>query len=883
MKAWTKLGVFLVFLCLFGLGAVLLFWETGAECVSILRAGTGRGEYLLTAADGSKNIYALGRRDGGYRLVIGDEAGRRTGVWKLNGEVLPQDSRPALLYPAAGGAVYLGLYAIEDGETTLRLYRVAEEGRTVELLLSEPCRGDSLPEQMAEVRLSDFSEVDSVVTFAVMRGDTAEFYRRTSAESGLEELETVTQPGLRSALALSDRTLALAAGDRLVRTDREPVELTGDEIIIQMSQAGTGIYYVDGAGLNVFFADFADWRPYAYLSLEKDAYDLDELTDLGLTRDGDALLLMDGRRLLLDRGSGVSDLSGMLYRPAWQCGLILAGLALGVLLLAFTLWYLMCEWHRLHIPMLLRWGAVAAAVALLGVGGILRGAVGPACQAAAEREAVSMLGGVSAVQLDHTGIEDPELPRLLAGDMAGAAGQLYWDTASEVYRRDGDGVWTIAAGNTGLPSGVRAELSAAFDREQAEQALGGGYARWTRWDGDGARYIVYRAQGDCVLSAGVDGGGLLEAAGVNYRWMVLALWALCAQLVAVIVLLLCWVTAGIFRILKGMERLAAGERGVEIRLNSGDELESLAGDVNALSRAMGELEEGRHELARSYRRFVPERVLALLGTDDIAQVGKHTFTSRRLAAMMLSFRFPQEVYDASGKDLFDHVNEIIERTASIVTAKGGVVFNFAYDGYDAVFEGGSAAAVSTAVAVQQAVLEVNREREERGQPRVSVRVALDEGDVMLGLVGDENQMEPASISSSFSVARHLIELGERLEASILCTETVMRGIEGYASRYIGKCGQTEPRFRIYEIFDGDAYEIRKAKERTGEEFSQGVYALYSQELSKAKSIFLSLIRRGAGDGGARYYLYLADWLEKHPGEDISLDSAVWDEKRGMPS
>ena len=133
---------------------------------------------------------------------------------------------------------------------------------------------------------------------------------------------------------------------------------------------------------------------------------------------------------------------------------------------------------------------------------------------------------------------------MLAGDIAGGAGWLYWDTASEVYRRDGEGIWTVAAGNTGLPPGVRAEFSPAFDREQAEQALRGGYARWTRWDGEDAHYIVYRAQEDCVLGACADGGALLEAAGANYRWMVRALWALAVQLAAVIAVLLCWVKIG---------------------------------------------------------------------------------------------------------------------------------------------------------------------------------------------------------------------------------------------------------------------------------------------------------------------------------------------------
>lgn len=874
MKLLTKLGVFLVLLCMLGAGAGLLFWELSTECVSILSTGVGQGEYLLTAADAERGIYALGRKDGVYRLVIGDEAGQRIGLWKLPEDTLPRESKPVLLYPAAGGAVYLGLYAVDGREAALQLYRITEQGRGVELLLREPCTGDSLPAQMASVRLSDFSEVNSVVTFAVMKGDKAVFYQRTSAESGLEELQTVLQPGLHAALALSDQTLVLATGERLIRSDREPVTLESGELVIQMKQAGTGIYYVDGASLSVFFANFADWKPYAYLSLEKDSYDLDNLTNLCLTRDGDALLLMDGTRLLLDRGSGVSDLSGMLYRPAWQCALILAGLAAGVLLLTFILWYAVCEQRRLRLPLLVRWGAAAMAAAFLGVSGIVRLAAEPAYRAAAEREAANQLASISALQLRNSNVTDPQLPQLLSGNIADAAGDLYWDTASEVYHRDTDGTWYLISGNTALPAGGRAELSASFDREQAVRAAAEGCACWIRPDGDETHFVLYRAQDGYVISADTGGQRLLEAGQLNYGWMVRGLLFIAVLLTSVTIILLCRITAGTSRILGGMERLAAGDQDVKVRLDGGDELERIAENVNTLSNAMWEVKERRNELVCAYRRFVPERVLSLLGKEDITQVDKHTFVSRHLAAMMLSFRFPEEVYAADGKDLFDNLNEIIERTASIVTGKGGAVFNFAYSGYDAVFEQGSTAAVSTAVAVQQEILELNRERESQGRPQVSVRIALDEGSVMLGLVGDEKQMEPASISSSFSVARRLVQLGERLEANILCTEAVVGGIKGYSSRYMGKCSQGGEVVRVYEIFDGDPYEIRKVKEQTGEFFSEGVYALYSRDFSKAKRIFLRLVHRNTGDGGARYYLYLADRLEKRPEEDISLDSGI---------
>lgn len=878
MKTLKKLGVFLALLCLLGAGVVLLFWEMCGECVSTVRTGLGRGGYLLTVSDEVNNVYALSQENGVYSLVSGDQTGRRTGRRQLAPDVLPRESKPAALYLTADGTVFLGLYNTENDGVLLQLFRITGKGRTAELLLSEPCQGSALPAQMAGVHLSDFSEVDGAVTFAVIRENEAQFYR--PAGSGLEQLQTVTREGVRNALPLPDGTPAVVTDDGLLRTDGASMALADGEIVVRLGQSGTGISYIDGAGLRVFRADFADWKPYAFLDLEKDvyldlgmdAYDLDDITDLYLTQNGGVLMLVNGQRLLLNRNGTVYELSGMLYRPAWQCVLILAGLALGVLVLTTLLWYLLCEHQKLRVPMLLRWGAAAAAVAALAAGALLRLAVGPASRAAAERECESLLEAVSALQLQESGMTDARFPEKLGGGIAGTAGGLYRDTAVEVFRRDENGVWSLVSGNTGKAAGTRAELSPGFDRAQAEQAWQSGEPVFrSARQGNETHFILSQVRDGRLLCVDVGGEKLLEAGGENYSWMVRGFCLLAALLCALTILLLCRVTAGARRVARGLERLAAGERDVFVRAGGGDELGSLAEDVNILSRTMREIEERHNALARSYRRFVPERVLSLLGKNDLAEVDKRTFASRSLAAMTLSFSFPEEVYTSSGKDLFENVNEIIERTASIVAGKGGTVFNFSYDGYNAVFVGGSAAAVSTAVAVQQEVLEINREREIGDRPEVSVRIALDEGSVILGVVGDENQLAPTSVSTSFSMAKHLIGLCSRLEANILCTEAVAGSLDGYASRYMGKCGVGGVQVRTYEIFDGDPYELRKVKEQTGQRFAEGVYAMYSRDFSGAKSIFLSLVHRSAEDGGARYYLYLADQMEKRPEEEISLD------------
>lgn len=873
MAGVKKFGVFVLILVLVGAGAALLFWDLGAECLSALRDGAPEGQYLLAATDAEGGVYVLGREGEEYVLVLGDQSGRRTGRWELTAKELPAESVPVRIYPAAGGAVYLGLYNTEEAQARLQLYRITEEGRAAELLLNEACTGENLREQMASIRLSDFAEVDNVVTFALLEGEHATFYQRVSANSGLEPLTQIQATDIRAALALSDGNQVLATGDSLIRTDREELPLEDGGRIIQFVQAGTGVYYVDGTSLEVFYADFADWRPYAFLSLEKDAYDLDRCTDLWVTRDGDALLLMDGETLLLDRGSTVSDLSGMLCRPAVQCVLILAGLAAAVVVITVLLWYAVTERRRLRLPLLVRWGVLAAAVAAIGTAALVRGTVLPAGLTAAEREASGLMEAVTTQVLQRYSLGESGLAGSLGGSLASAGDGLYRDAAVSVYKMSG-GEWTLWEDNSGSPAGLRAELSPSFDRARAGQAQAEGTLFWSRTEGGETHYVFYYAVGTTLLAVDVNGTGLRAAGWESCRWMVQGLTALAVLLTAVTLAILCWITIGLRRSLHGMERLAAGDREVRVVQGGGDELASLADDVNALSGVLQAVEFQQSELARSYRRFVPERVLSLLGKTSILEVDKQTFVSRHLATMMLWFRFPPQVYEKSGRELFDNLNEIIERTASIVTRRGGTVFNFAFDGYDAVFEGGSAAAVGTAVAVQQEILDINRERELAGRPPVVVRIALDEGNVMLGVVGDESQLEPTSISSSFSIVKHLVELCGRLEANILCTEAVVEGAKGYGCRYMGKCAEGGESIRTYEIFEGDPYEIRKVKETTGPAFSQGVYALYSREFSQAKQIFLSLVHHNTGDGGARYYLYLADRLEKQPDQDISLDSGT---------
>ena len=835
-----------------------------ADCVSVLTNGWGSRRYL-TAAAGGDRVVLVSREDADFRLTLGTADGRRTGTRRVTLPVSAADCTVAGAYPAADGSVLLGLYEpVDSAAENLTLYRIPAEGEPERLLLY-PCTGDTAAERMAETFLSGFAEQEGEIRFALVSDGSAQVYSLGRTAGGLQEGEAQPAYGAACAAVLADGTLALG-GDGWLEIGGRSVSFPLDGCIVtNLQQVGAGLFYVDGASLKVFYSDLVGSETAEVADLGRTAA-LDGLTSLSLLADGDALVLRGGHTLERISGGSVQALGGLLYRSGAACVLILIGLVLGWLLLTALAWYLLCGRRHSYLPLAVRAGGLLAACALL-VGALLSGFVlAPIVQNSAAQEVRNVLASAAALAGAQGGSRTDELPELVTVGLTSLSAGDYAAASAAVYER-ADGEWVVCADSGRLPAGSRAVLSPYFSAALAEQAMEDGSA-YEQADG------VFRlclAQDGQTLQITLTDGALAGRIEEGTARSVYGLWAGIALLWAAATILLLLVGRRLGRVAGAMERLSGGDTAVRLALNTGDELDGLSASFNSMARAMQQQEDNLAGMIRAYLRFVPERVLGLLGKESILDVDKRTFAARRMSAMTVWFEFPGRVYDNSTRALFDSINEVIERTAAIVSRKGGTVFNFAYNGYDVVLSGGEAEAVSTAVAVQQEVLSLNEQRAVNGLPTVTLRIALDVGEVMIGIVGDETQMEPATISASFTTARRLIGLAQRLEAGILCTENVIAGAEGYGSRYMGKSRQGGELIRVYEIFDGDPFGMRRGKAATGRQFSQGVFALYSHDFETAKRIFLELVYDHPDDGGARYYLYLADRMEKQADQEISLD------------
>lgn len=833
-----------------------------SDCLSILTNGWGNRQYL-TAAVGGDRVALVSVDDTAFRLTLGTLDGRKTAEYQVQLPTAAADCTVAGLYPLADGTTLLGVYEpVDTAAQTLSLYRVQDNGQ-VQRLLHRTCTGETPAERMANTALSTFTEQDGVVRFAVIANDVAQAYAYT--DTGLEQGTSQSAADAVSAMVTTDGTIVLG-GDELLMRDETHMTLGAERrIVTHLTQVGAGICYLDAFTLKVYYGSLIGekWA---------EVFDLSEtiargnLTSLSFTEDGDVLLLQDGHTLTYLQVGGSTSLNGLLYRSPLCCVFVLLGLLCAWLILTAMTWYLLCARWQNYLPLAVRMGGLLAACMLL-IGLLLSTwVVKPLVHDGILRQTEQILSAATALASQPYTVVSKEMPQQVTRGLSVLTTDAHAAVHSVLLEQNGD-IWVVCADNGQLPNGSRAELEPYTSLILAQTAMQQGRTFGQTDDG----LCLSLRQGERVLQITLTGGRFPMQLTQQTARMVRYLWAGVGLMWAVVMLALLLIGRRLRRMGTAMERLSDGDTAVRLTLHTGDELEGLAASFNGMARAAGRQACDRDRLIDAYRRFVPARILSLLGKTSILQVDKETFAARHMTAMLVWFTFPDRVYDHSTRDLFESINEVIERTAAVVARCGGTVFNFAYNSYDVVLQSDTAQAVRTAVAVQQEALAFNEQRQRDGQPTVTLRIAMDVGEVLIGIVGDETQMEPATISTCFTTARRLIGLAERVDAGILCTETVIAGAQDYGSRYLGKSRSGDETLRVYEIFDGDPYDMRRGKQMTGQRFSQGIFALYSHDFTRAKRIFLELVHDNPQDGGARYYLYLADRLEGQPEQEIVLE------------
>lgn len=301
-----------------------------------------------------------------------------------------------------------------------------------------------------------------------------------------------------------------------------------------------------------------------------------------------------------------------------------------------------------------------------------------------------------------------------------------------------------------------------------------------------------------------------------------------------------------------------------------DEISDISRAFNQMS---GSVEYHVNELTalnKGYFKFVPSKIFKLLRKDSVIDVKLGDQINSNIS--ILSFNvaeFDKIVGSMTSKDIFKFINDIFSISVPIVTKNEGVVDKFENAGLVAFYTNDGENALNTAISMAEAIKNSSSSLIANN----NFTSAISYGQVMLGIVGNEERFAASAVSEHTNLSKFMREIAPKYSAKILITKAVADTIPDFQNKYnyrwIGFINTTAngEMQKLYDVFDGDADVMKKLKANTKELFEKGVAQYCEKKFYDARLTFIEVLKKNRGDYAAKEYLYRCDEYYRSDNKD----------------
>jgi adenylate cyclase len=290
-----------------------------------------------------------------------------------------------------------------------------------------------------------------------------------------------------------------------------------------------------------------------------------------------------------------------------------------------------------------------------------------------------------------------------------------------------------------------------------------------------------------------------------------------------------------------------------------DLLLTVAGALEAWRRDR-EVERGKAALATAHRaslRFVPARLLQLLGREQLSEVRAGDCAEHEVTVVFFGRprdRGLRQQRDAAA--VLALINGLVERLDREVHARGGFIHDVAGHVVLAFFASDADAAVRTAVTSQEVLREVNVERVRAGEAPLRIDVGMSTGPLLLSVHGGDERLYCGALGDVINLASRVQSATGDYDARVLITgETLaaLRSPESVRTRALDAArlkGKLRPTMLI-EVLDALPAAARELRAQTARDFEAAREAFAAGRVDEARQALRRVLAADPDDGPAR--------------------------------
>ncbi len=259
-----------------------------------------------------------------------------------------------------------------------------------------------------------------------------------------------------------------------------------------------------------------------------------------------------------------------------------------------------------------------------------------------------------------------------------------------------------------------------------------------------------------------------------------------------------------------------------------------------------------HKINQVTNRFVPTDIIRSLGKSTLTELKLGDQVEQNVTVFFSDIRsYTTLSENMSPSENFKFVNAYVGKMGPIIRSNNGFVHQYLGDGIMAIFGKNPEDAIMAAIEMQKELA--------NNKDDLKVGMGLHTGKLIMGIIGDENRMDAATISDTVNTAARMEGLTKIFGGSILLSESTFKNLSNsgqFNFRFLGnvQVKGKEKAVGVYECLDGLDDNQKMLAMKTMDSFSDGLKAFYERDFIKASALFKEVLAQNINDVAANRFL-----------------------------
>ena len=285
------------------------------------------------------------------------------------------------------------------------------------------------------------------------------------------------------------------------------------------------------------------------------------------------------------------------------------------------------------------------------------------------------------------------------------------------------------------------------------------------------------------------------------------------------------------------------------------------------------INEQLRKINTTTQKFVPSAFLRSLGKEKITDVTLGNHAEQKVTVSFSDIRnYTSLSEQMTPEENFRFVSAFNSRMSPAIHRHEGFINQYLGDAIMAIFPKHPTGALAAAIEMQHLLKASNQIRFAQGKMLLRVGMGLHSGSLVMGIIGDDQRLDAATISDTVNVASRIESLTKHFGVNILLSEDTFLQLshpDEFNCRYLGKVLVKGKRkaIGIYECFDGDSKIQQILKKQSANMFDKGLKQYFSKKFQAARVTFDAILSANPKDKPAQLFLekaayFLANKVEK---------------------